>query len=762
MPTFLIIFALETPKIARMNRKYLVLALTATLALGAKAQVSNVNPTPQSVTSSNVLFPAPKAWSVSHPKALSGTYIRNAVNELPVEIDSKAKFRLTLGLVGDANLKKYKPLVPAQAEGYYMAIGPKGIVIAGRDERGLYYGVQTLRDMIEKGQLETCTLQDWPDVRYRGAIEGFYGQPWSHEHRLRQLDYYGRNKMNVYIYGPKDDPYHRDKWRVDYPEQEARQIQELNERAKLRGVNFYWAIHPGVDIKWNDEDRDNLVRKLEKMYALGIRSFAVFFDDIWGEGAKGENQAALLNHVDEVFVKKHGDIAPLLLCPTEYNRSWSSDDSKYLAALGNGLREGIEVMWTGNTVVHTIDREGMDWINSRIKRKGYIWFNFPVNDFVRDRMLLGPTYGNGLDVADQVSGFVSNPMQYAESSKIALYSIADYTWNMKAYDWASSWQRAIRDVLPSDSVALRVFASYNEDLGPNGHGFRRDESRHLKGLQERIEGVIDGRLTYDGKHAESFEGLAAECRQLAAACDLLLVNGENPWLIHELRPWLVQGKVVADYGQLAVDLYLRPEGEELRSFEARVRQARALRKLMYENEVDKNQLHYYQTGTKLATLRLLPTIDKVINAAIKDYNARHNTQLEAIEAYAPFTIESTVPQLRQQPITVQGNEVKIAASNEVINWPKDAEFVLKADRPVTLQGMDFNFGEKGIASKFALELQLPDGTWTPISLLHGNPDRPMINTGNELGGKTITALRVKNVSGGEVQCYFRHFRVAMR
>ncbi|MCF0236849.1 MAG: hypothetical protein HUK09_09275, partial [Bacteroidaceae bacterium] len=242
----------------------------------------------------------------------------------------------------------------------------------------------------------------------------------------------------------------------------------------------------------------------------------------------------------------------------------------------------------------------------------------------------------------------------------------------------------------------------------------------------------------------------------------LLVNGENPWLIHELRPWLVQGKVVADYGQLAVDLYLRPEGEELRSFEARVRQARALRKLMYENEVDKNQLHYYQTGTKLATLRLLPTIDKVINAAIKDYNARHNTQLEAIEAYAPFTIESTVPQLRQQPITVQGNEVKIAASNEVINWPKDGEFVLKADRPVTLQGMDFNFGEKGIASKFALELQLPDGTWTPISLLHGNPDRPMINTGNELGGKTITALRVKNVSGGEVQCYFRHFRVAMR
>ncbi len=113
----------------------------------------------------------------------------------------------------------------------------------------------------------------------------------------------------------------------------------------------------------------------------------------------------------------------------------------------------------------------MDWINSRIKRKGYIWLNFPVNDFVRDHILLGPTYGNGLDIAGDVSGFVSNPMQYAESSKIALYSIADYTWNMKHYDWASSWDRALVDLLPNETAALRVFASYNEDLGPNGHGF---------------------------------------------------------------------------------------------------------------------------------------------------------------------------------------------------------------------------------------------------------------------------------------------------
>ena len=84
------------------------------------------------------------------------------------------------------------------------------------------------------------------------------------------------------------------------------------------------------------------------MYGLGIRSFAVFFDDIAGEGARGEKQAELLNYVDSVFVKKHGDIAPLLLCPTIYNRAWSGNGDQYLNALGRSLNPGIEVMWTGN------------------------------------------------------------------------------------------------------------------------------------------------------------------------------------------------------------------------------------------------------------------------------------------------------------------------------------------------------------------------------------------------------------------------------
>lgn len=733
-----------------MKKIFLSLALLGSMAPGVKAQVSLVNPVPHRVETSGTLLAAPEGWQAEVLKSVPA-YVGAAIAEAGVEQRADAAFRLKVGTVGDKALSKYRKRVPAVAEGYYLEVTPQGAVIVGRDGRGAYYGVQTLLQMMEEGRLEVCQIEDYPDVAFRGSIEGFYGRPWSHEHRLRQLDFYGRNKMNVYIYGPKDDPYHRAHWREPYPADEAARIKELNERAQQRGVHFYWAIHPGMDIQWTEADRRHLVEKLEKMYALGIRSFAVFFDDIWGEGAKGENQAALLNYVDDVFVKKHGDVAPLLLCPTEYNRSWSSDESPYLKALGEGLHEGIEVMWTGNTVVHNIYKEGMEWINARLKRKTYIWWNYPVSDFVRDRMLLGPTYGNDLDIAGLMSGFVSNPMQYAESSKVSLYSVADYTWNMAAYDWKTSWEKALKDLLPSEASALRTFAMYNEDLGPNGHGFRRDEGREM---------AEDCRLAAEGD-ARAVEEMAAQSTLLIAAADRLLRCEENPLLIDELRPWLTQAKVVAEYGLTVCAMKTALDngwGEP--QFADLYRHARDLKKLMYDNENDPAQLHEYQTGTKLATLRYLPAMNSLFALQVERYNRQSGAALEVSSDYAPFHIESSVAQLAQLPLVATGTELKVTPSNEVIKWAPDSYFTITCERPTRLAGMDFNFGHHGSAADFRLDVRLENGEWTNIGLLHYGDTDEVVHTTDEISGKVVTAIRLTNVSGRELQYYFRSFRVS--
>ena len=740
-----------------MNKKKIFLGLMLMAGLGATAQVNLVNPVPQEVTKTaeSVIFEAPTTWSINaNEKKLCG-HIYDALATAAPEIAKKADFKVTLGVRGDSKVSKYKKYIPKKAEGYFMKVTENEVVIAGNDERGLYYGVQTLLGMMKEGKLEACTITDWPDVPFRGTVEGFYGTPWSHEARKSQLEFYGKNKMNVYIYGPKDDPWHRDKWRVPYPEAEAQRIAELLEVAKKNSVNFYWAIHPGVDIKWNDEDRDHLMAKLEVMYQLGVRSFAVFFDDIWGEGAKADKQAALLNYIDDNFVQVKKDVAPLILCPTEYNRGWANEEKGYLRTLGKNLNKGIEVMWTGNTVVACIDKPTMEWINERIERKGYIWLNFPVNDFVRDHMLMGPAYGNGLDIATDVSGFVSNPMEYAETSKISLYGIADYCWNMQEYDYNSNWEKSLRSILPSNHQALRTFALYNKDLGPNGHGFRREEGDELKQTaQEAVEG-----------HMGAVEVLAQRCQELKLACDLLLVDEENPQLIHELRPWLQQGKLLADYGNVVCKMMevagKKTKEYSFQNFENLYAQARSIQKQMYNNENDKSMLHPYQTGTKLGTKVLLPTLQTLFAKATARYNEINGTDFDTAADYNPFKIKSTVKQLALLPVSVRGSDVTVASALEVINWQAGGEFVIEGDRAITFQGMDFNFGVPGVAKNFKLEM-LVNGTWREVSLLHYSENDPVIHTGNELGGMTASALRITNISGTEQQVYFKNFKFVKR
>lgn len=733
-----------------MKRILATSLLLATLSAGtATAQISLVNPVPQKVTASGKgIVSAPAAWRVICDKKRSGSIATQAlVKATTVKQQPKAAYSVTIGVKGDKAVSKVAKLIPAKAEGYYLSITDKGAVVAGADEEGLYYGVQTLLASVAEGKLECCTITDWPDVPFRGTVEGFYGTPWSHKARLSQIEFYGRNKMNVYIYGPKDDPYHRNHWRVPYPDEEARRIQELNEHAKQCGVNFYWAIHPGVDIKWNDADRDALMAKLEKMYQLGIRSFAVFFDDIWGEGTKADKQAALLNYVDDNFIKSHKDVKPLIMCPTEYNRSWANDAGGYLRTLGTKMNKDIQIMWTGNSVVHCIDKESMEWINQRIDRKAYIWWNFPVSDFVRDHILLGPAYGNGLDMANDMSGFVSNPMEHAEASKISLYGIADYTWNMKAYDYKADWEKGLKAVLPDNYEALRTFALYNKDLGPNGHGFRREEGDELKP-------VADAALSGDLKGVQSLLG---KCYELRMAVDVLLADNSNPELRRELRPWLLQGKNVADYGVAVCAMAgNRKYPNAFPSFEQAYKQARALQVQMYELE-NSDVRHALQPGIKVATKVLLPTLNKLFTQTVEAYNKENGTSFVCEAEYNPYKIESTVPQLALLPVSVRGNDVTVAPSLEVIKWAKGASFTIESDRNVTFAGMEFNLGVPGVAKNFKLELY-DNGVWKEVSLLHYRDNDPVIHTGNELGGMQASKLRITNVSGADQEVYFKNFK----
>lgn len=498
-----------------------------------------------------IINPTPHKLTVDRNNMLdmtSGLVLKDKQDKFSQDLGfltlTKKGVKLTIDFGKKAALKQG---VKEVSGAYAMHIDKKGISIVGYDERGAFYGIQTLRQLMESPiaqnkQLPYLDINDYPDLPNRGVVEGFYGTPWSHQVRMSLIDFYGKFKMNTYLYGPKDDPFHScPNWRLPYPEKEAQNIKELVEACKRNRVDFVWAIHPGQDIKWNEEDYQNLVNKFNWMYDLGVRDFAIFFDDISGEGTNPVKQTELLNRLTDEFVKVKGDVSPLTVCPTDYSKLWANPTPQgSLAIYGNTLNPDIKIFWTGDVVCSDLTPETMEWINSRIKRPAYYWWNYPVQDYVRNFILQGPAYGLDTSLTkDDVCGVISNPMEHGEASKLALYGVADYAWNIANYNPIDNWERGLNELAPEAKDAYRTFAIHSCDTE---NGYRRDESWETKTF--RIADWNDAAAQALKAEFEKIEKVPTEMEQ---GC-------ENKALLQELRPWLVEFGKLGTRGKHAIEL----------------------------------------------------------------------------------------------------------------------------------------------------------------------------------------------------------------
>lgn len=509
---------------------------------------------------------------------------------LPIE-EGGIPFKLVYGkdysVSGD-----FKPVPGA----YKLWIGPEEVVIAGYDREGAFYGLQTLRQIVGSLQrsgsndLPMMEVSDYPSLKYRGVVEGFYGRPWSHETRLSIIGFMGQNKMNCYVYGPKDDPYHRTpKWREPYPADEGQKIKELAEHARKNHVNFVWAIHPGGDINWNKEDYDKLLKKFSLMYDLGIRQFAIFFDDIKGDGTDSRKQTELLNGVVRDFLSQKKDVGNLIVCPTDYNQAWANpSENGQLAVYGQELDPAVEVFWTGKVVCGDIEPASMEFVDSRIQRPALVWWNFPVTDYCKHNLLLGPVYGLDptLDSA-MMAGIVSNPMENGEASKSAIFGVADYAWNPSSYNALDNWNRSFKEVMPGAPSAYSTFAIHSCDPPKN---YRRNESWNVETFR------------YNNYTREQFDKLYDEFKKIRNAPDIMFHEGRNISLLMEIAPWLIEFSNLGDRGLKALDLIKAYESGDKETYRCLYEELRLL------NEVQKPGYLKYRSGT----LKLQPFIDNVL------------------------------------------------------------------------------------------------------------------------------------------------------
>jgi hexosaminidase len=94
---------------------------------------------------------------------------------------------------------------PESREAYKLTIARDRIVIRARSSAGLYYGVQTIAQMIEghadQAALPEAEIQDWPSLAYRGTmVDMSHGPLPTVEEVERQLDLLARFKGNQYYF----------------------------------------------------------------------------------------------------------------------------------------------------------------------------------------------------------------------------------------------------------------------------------------------------------------------------------------------------------------------------------------------------------------------------------------------------------------------------------------------------------------------------------------------------------------------------------
>jgi hyaluronoglucosaminidase len=435
------------------------------------------------------------------------------------------------------------------------------ITIIGSDKDGAYYGVLSLGQILEKGsddKFAEVVISDYPEIEFRGFIEGFYGIPWSHEERISLMKDTSEYKMNTYIYAPKDDPYHRKDWKKLYPEDKAQEIKELAAAGAENNFNFCWTIHPGATLKFTDEDFNALINKFEQLYDLGVRQFGVLFDDT-DDWTNGKKQAEWINRIDTEFVKAKGDIAPMIVISARYNSAWGPSMNNYFKPFMQTLHEDIQVMWTGHATMSNVSRDVFEWpkIQTGVDKDMAVWWNYPVNDYCDSRLLMAPLHNLNKDL-DNVSGFFSNPMNQAEASKVALYSIADYTWNTDSFDYMKSWETSIEKLVPEAKEEFMRFASntsYLKDSGGDSGPFEYDESWYLT---DKINNLSNS-IANNESIIEPANALLDEFKFIISDYDKIVSNINNKNLLEETQVFLDAYKALGEAGVAAMESLIAAE-----------------------------------------------------------------------------------------------------------------------------------------------------------------------------------------------------------
>lgn len=270
-----------------------------------------------------------------------------------------------------------------------------------------------------------------------GVVEGFYRKPYTFKERHDLLAFLSDCGLNTYVYGPKDDIFHRRKWQQPYPDDILEEFERLVYVSKKYSINLNYALSPVSKTHTQD-----VIKKIDSMVKIGVTHFSLFFDDIDVELSQrtAELQVTTANELLR-FLKSCVSSPMLFFCPTQYRGFLETD---YIKTVSQTLDKDIFIMWTGKQVVsQKITARDIDKITKMIKRKPLIWDNIFANDYIPEITLRFPYRHREPEIVEKVEGILINPMNQYTKSKPLIYTAARFFRMPRTYVAKEAWKEAM-------------------------------------------------------------------------------------------------------------------------------------------------------------------------------------------------------------------------------------------------------------------------------------------------------------------------------
>ena len=298
-----------------------------------------------------------------------------------------------------------------------------------------------------------------------GIIEGFYGKPWSWDARHETIAALAPYGYRFYLYAPKFDPYLRRKWQEPHPEALAARLRQLSVHCRENGVRFGVGLTPyELFNNFDDSAKESLQTKLAFFDDIGVEDLAILFDDMRGDVPHlAKNQIEIVH-----WAAAHTSASRIIVCPSYYSddpvldRVFGNRPDNYIEDMGSGLDEKIEIFWTGEEVISRQYSKGhLARVTDQLRRKPFLWDNYPVNDgqrmsqYLHLRGFTGRTASN----ADLITAHGVNPALQPTLNRIPCITLSDSYRQGEGYQYSESFRHACTDVLGDE-----LGATVREDL----------------------------------------------------------------------------------------------------------------------------------------------------------------------------------------------------------------------------------------------------------------------------------------------------------